>query len=231
MKLYLIPLPLHSQQPEPYFSLYLDEIGHLRHFFVENERTARRFLSAIKFPHPIRELNLYVLDKKTKQPQLEHYWQQLKQQPVGVLSEAGCPGVADPGQLAVQHAHRKGWEVVPLVGPSSILLGLMSSGLQGQRFTFHGYLPVKPAERTAAILKLEQQSVQQRASQLFIETPYRNKAMVQALLNTCKGNTQLYIGAGLTAEHSFSHTKTIEQWRQKAPDLGKTPATFILQGE
>jgi 16S rRNA (cytidine1402-2'-O)-methyltransferase len=149
---------------------------------------------------------------------------------IGLLSEAGCPAVADPGAGLVRLAHQKNLRVVPLVGPSSIVLALMASGLNGQRFAFHGYLPVERGQRTATIIDLEKASIARDQTQIFIETPYRNQKMLDCLISACRNDTVLCISASLTLENEYIATKTVREWRRALPDLNKKPAIFLLHG-
>ena len=197
----------------------------LRTFVVENARSARGFLKAIAHPGPLQELKLLILDEHTRDvaPLLAPL---LAGEDCGLMSEAGCPAVADPGAALVHQAHEAGIRVAPLVGPSSILLALMASGMNGQRFAFHGYLPVEPAERARAIKALEARSGAE--TQIFIETPYRNSALLSALLEHCRGDTLLCIAADLTLPAGFVCVRTIREWKKKLPMLDRRPAVFLL---
>lgn len=199
------------------------------HFIVENIRTARRFIKQVNPETDIDKLRFYELNKHTLPENLPEYLHPLEQgENMAIISEAGCPGVADPGAEIVRLAHQKGIKVVPFVGPSSILLALMASGLNGQNFAFNGYLPVKPKERTDSILKMERQLKSSGQAQIFIETPYRNNQLVEALLKTCSPDILLCIAANLTGENEFISTKTVAQWKKSAPDLHKQPAIFLI---
>lgn len=201
----------------------------LTYFLVENIRTARRFLSALGVERPIPELEFEELSKKTSEAEVEKLMQPLlKGQDVGVMSEAGCPGIADPGARAVAWAHRHSVKVVPLVGPSSIFLALMASGFSGQSFAFHGYLPIQPKERGAAIQSLEQQAGKLRQTQIFMETPYRNEKLFQQILKTCHPQTQLCIARGVTGSEEMIRTLSIAEWRKETPALHKVPTIFLL---
>jgi 16S rRNA (cytidine1402-2'-O)-methyltransferase len=200
-----------------------------KYFIVENIRTARRFLKQVNKEIDIDSLTFFELNKYTKAADLPKFLEPAnKGFDIAVISEAGCPGVADPGANIVKIAHEKGIKVIPLVGPSSILLALMASGLNGQNFTFHGYLPVKPHERTRAITSLEKQAENLRQTQIFIETPYRNNPMINDLVKTCSPSTLLCVAANITGENEFIQTKTIQQWKKNIPDLHKIPAIFLM---
>ena len=207
-------------------------IAALRLFFVENVRTARRFIKAVVPAAVIDELTLELLDKDAPADAVRRAIQRVAAgQDAGVLSEAGCPGIADPGAALAAEAHRQRVRVVPLTGPSSLLLALMGSGMNGQQFAFLGYLPVERAARQAAIRKLEQQALRAHQTQLFIETPYRNQALLTDLLATLAPATRLCIACDLTAETEFLVTKTVADWRKtEPPALHKRPAVFVVGG-
>ena len=203
----------------------------LRRYVVENAKPARQFLKDIGSPTPIREIDIVELgDNPTPQRCAELLAPACGGTDIGMLSDAGCPGIADPGALLVAAAHRAGIKVVPLVGPSAILLALMASGMNGQRFTFHGYLPVKPEARDAAIRALEAASQAGGAAQLFIETPYRNAPLIEALAATCRPGTRLCVAVDLTTASESVETRDIRAWRGRdtAP-YAKRPALFVLQ--
>lgn len=200
----------------------------LDYFLVENIRTARRFLSSLQLGLTIEDLTFEELSKNTPDSQIPNLLQPLLSgKDVGLMSEAGCPGIADPGARAVAWAHRNNIQVVPLIGPSSILLTLMGSGFNGQQFSFHGYLPIKGPERKRALQQLEK-AAQQGATQLFIETPYRNNQLLKDLLSSCQPGTSLCIGANLTAANAFLQTKTLKEWKKQLPDLHKIPTVFAF---
>jgi len=200
-----------------------------RYFIVENIRTARRFLKQLNQEINIDRLTFFELNKHTQPEELPGFLQPLEDgADVAVISEAGCPGVADPGAEVVKLAHEKGFKVVPLVGPSSIVLALMASGLNGQNFAFNGYLPVRANERIRAISQLEKKIKSNGQTQIFIETPYRNNQLINDLLKTCSPSTLLCIAANLTGENEFVVTKTIGQWKGIVPDLHKQPAIFLI---
>ena len=228
--LYLLPVtlgdtPLRNVLP----SYNSDVIGGIRHFIVENVRTARRFLRQVDPQFDIDGSCFYELNKHTSPQDISTFLQPLYYgKPMGVISEAGCPAVADPGADVVAIAQRKGIKVVPLVGPSSIILSVMASGFNGQSFAFHGYLPIKPDERTRKLRQLEQRIYNENETQLFIETPYRNGKMIEDILKTCRPQTKLCVAANLTCSDEFVQTRTIKEWRGKVPELSKIPCIFLL---
>ena len=205
-------------------------VASLTIFVVENAKTARQWLKWYGHPSEMRQLTIVELRAVDGRKALAAYLTPLMEgKNIGVMSEAGCPGVADPGANLVREAHRLGIRVAPLVGPSSILLALMASGLNGQRFRFHGYLPVDRIERAKAIAALEQSSRRDRETQLFIETPYRNGAMIDSLMATCNSQTLLCMAADVTGENETIVTRTIGEWKKQLPNLDKRPTVFLLQ--
>lgn len=229
--LYLIPTPL----GEGDFASILpagvqEQICLLNRFIVEHPKTARHFLKQLNLLQAMQTLQLEILDKHTPATELEALLAPLLAgEDVGLLSEAGCPAIADPGGLLVRLAHRKQIRVVPLVGPSAILLALMASGLNGQRFRFHGYLPIDSAARNKKIAELEKISIAADETQIFIETPYRNQKLLQALVQQCHTKTDLAIACNLTQPDEFVLTQAISVWRQgNWPDLHKKPTVFLL---
>jgi 16S rRNA (cytidine1402-2'-O)-methyltransferase len=202
----------------------------IRHFVVENTRSARRFLSALKIANPIDLLSFTELNEHTRPEEIFSMLSPaMNGENVGIISEAGVPSVADPGAALVAYAHVKGVRVVPLVGPSSILLALMGSGFNGQKFAFSGYLPIKQDDRIRAIRNLEKRSQQEGQTQIFMETPYRNNKLLADLLNTCQAQTKLCLAADITLSTEFIATKTIAEWGKNAPDINKRPCIFLLQ--
>ncbi len=198
-------------------------------YIVENLRNARRLLKQINSKININELTFFELNKHTDPNELPAFLKPLEQgENVAVISEAGCPGVADPGAEIVKIAHLKGYKVVPLTGPSSVILALMASGLNGQNFAFNGYLPVKHQERVKAISNLEKLVLSTGQTQIFIETPYRNNQIISDLLKTCSSSTLLSVAANLTGKDEFIATKTISAWKKEKPDLHKQPAIFLI---
>lgn len=228
--LYLLPVTLGNTSTHRVLPAYNAEvIAGIRHFIVENVRSARRFLRMVDSQFDIDGSVFYELNKHTKPQDIAKFLQPLVDGfPMGVISEAGCPAVADPGADVVAIAQRKGLKVVPLVGPSSIILSVMASGFNGQSFAFHGYLPIKPDERAKALHRLEQRIYAENQTQLFIETPYRNDKMVDDILRNCKPQTKLCIAANLTCDDEFVRTLTVKEWRGQLPDLSKKPTIFLL---
>jgi 16S rRNA (cytidine1402-2'-O)-methyltransferase len=228
--LYLIPVTLGETSIEQVLPAYnKDIITGISHFIVEDVRSARRFLKKVEKSIDIDALTFYTLNKHTDPKEIGSYLQPLTEgKPMGVISEAGCPAVADPGADVVAIAQRKGLKVVPLVGPSSIILSVMGSGFNGQSFAFHGYLPIEPAERAKRLKQLETRIYTENQTQLFIETPYRNNKMVDEIMKHCKPQTKLCIAAGITCENEYIRTRTIKEWKGKVPDLSKTPCIFLL---
>ena len=207
-------------------------IRSLRSFVAENAKSARQFLKILDYPHPLNQTPIEELNQHTPPERIPSLLQPLRAGlDLGLLSDAGCPAVADPGNALVALAHAEALRVVPLVGPSALLLALMASGLEGQRFCFHGYLPVERASRETSIRRLEQDSRTQRCAQLVIETPYRNNRLLEALAQVCQPSTRLCIAADLTLDTQFIRTLRIAQWRARRPDLDKRPAVFVLQAE
>jgi len=230
-KLYLIPAPIGEGAIETVIPQgTLDVLRSLQFFVVEELRTARRYLSKAKIANPIDTLTFFELNEHTAPETIAPFLQPaLDGHDIGLLSEAGAPAVADPGAALVRLAHNKGIEVVPLVGPSSLLLALMASGLNGQSFAFAGYLPVKPHERQQRIKQLERRSAAEQQTQLFIETPYRNLSLLEELLKTAAPATLLCIAANLTQPDAFIRTASIAQWKaQPLPDIHKKPCIFLL---
>jgi len=205
-------------------------IANTKIFLVENPRSARRYISSLKLGINIEELHMEVLDKDTPPEQVSRLMMPLLNgADIGVISEAGCPGIADPGALAVAYAHQKDIQVVPISGPSSMFLALMGSGFSGQSFAFHGYLPIDKKERAAALKKLEQESVREKRAQLFMETPFRNNQLLADALASLSPQTKLCIAKNLTAADELIQTKTIADWKNHPLDLHKVPTVFILQ--
>jgi len=227
-KLYLIPTTLGENAIQTIPPYVVEVIQHVEEDISERAKTARRFLKAANIGKPLNTITVHELDKHNPTNYLNEFLQNaLTGKDIGLLSEAGCPGVADPGAEVVALAHKKGIEVVPLVGPSSILLALMASGMNGQMFTFNGYLPPKTPERTRALKKLEQ--LAPRTTSIFIETPYRNQQMIETILKTLQPHSRLCIAADITLESEYILTKTIKEWRKtKIPNLHKRPAIFLI---
>ena len=229
--LYLIPVTLGETTVEQVLPSYNHEvIMGIRHFVVENIRSARRFLRQTDKAFPIDDSTFYEMGKHADDKLFSQYLQPLREgKPVGVISEAGCPAVADPGADIVSIAQREGLRVVPLVGPNSMIMAVMSSGLGGQTFAFNGYLPVEPADRTKRLKALETRAWTEGQTQLFIETPYRNQKMFQSLLSALRPQTCLCIAAGITTKDEYIRTLRISDWKKEVlPDLSKVPAIFLI---
>lgn len=229
--LYLIPVTLGETPIERVLPSYNHEvIMNLRHFIVENIRSARRFLRQVDKIFPIDESTFYEIGKHSDEKLFSSYLQPLREgKPVGVISEAGCPAVADPGADIVRIAQQEGLQIVPLTGPCSMIMAVMGSGLNGQSFAFNGYLPVEPSDRTKRLKALETRAWTEGQTQLFIETPYRNEKMLQSLLSALRPQTRLCIAAGITTADEYIRTLTIAQWKQtRLPDLSKVPAIFLI---
>jgi 16S rRNA (cytidine1402-2'-O)-methyltransferase len=229
-KLFLIPTPLGKRKENVSLPEHtLQTVKNLRCFLVEKPQTAQSFLQWIKHPVPNYEITLRVLNKKTPDQEIFSFLQFLREQDVGILSEAGAPGVADPGAKMVKLAYDNGYDVVPLVGPSSILLALMASGMNGQRFAFHGYLSLNDSERTREITQLELESSQKDQTQIFMETPHRNEVLFDQLLEKLRADTRLNISCNLNMPDEFVKTMAVHQWRNSPkPDLQKKPALFLI---
>lgn len=222
MILYAIPTPLGGPPADALPASALQIVKSLKDFAVENAKSARAFLGALGMN--VRELNIQAIGDDVR-PLLKPL---REGRPMGLLSEAGCPAIADPGARLVEAAHGEGWRVVPLIGPSSIVLALMASGLEGQRFAFCGYLPRESAQRAQRIRELEQRSRRERQTEIFIETPYRSDALLSALLETCRPATRLCVAAELTLPGESIATRSIAQWRRGAAPIGRRPAVFLL---
>lgn len=229
-KLYLIPSPLGDYPPEYVLpASVLEKIREISRYVVEETRTARRFLSAAGLKGKIQSLEFRELNEHTEHSEVESFLSLFKDgNDVGLISEAGLPAVADPGALLVALCHRHGIKVVPLVGPSSLMLALMASGLNGQSFAFRGYLPAKTDERKKAIKDVEKCSASLRQTQIMIETPYRNDALMSALVSECRDNTRICIAADITLPDEMIQTKTVAQWKKNPPQIGKRPCVFLL---
>ena len=228
--LYLLPVTLGDTAIDKVLPLYNREIiGGIRHFIVEDLRSARRFLRAVDPQFDIDGSQFFELNKHTSPQDISGYLRPLCDgKSMGVISEAGCPAVADPGADVVAIAQRKGLKVVPLVGPSSIILSVMASGFNGQSFAFNGYLPIKPEERAKKLRQLEQRIYSEEQTQLFIETPYRNGKMIEDIIKNCRPTTKLCIAANLTCDDEYVRTRTVKEWKGHVPDLSKIPCIFLL---
>lgn len=229
--LYLIPVPLGETSVESVLPSYnIEIIKNIKLFIVENVRSARRFLKKVSKDINIDEIEFYELNEHTKRDSIVNYLDPLSEgSPMGVISEAGCPAVADPGADIVALAQEKNFKIIPLVGPSSILMAVMASGLSGQSFAFNGYIPAKPQERESKLRQLEQKCYKENQTQLFIETPYRNAQMFESILKACKPQTKLCVAAGITCPEEYIKTKKISEWKKDMlPDLSKIPAIFLI---
>ncbi|MDC0231025.1 SAM-dependent methyltransferase [Aureispira] len=230
-QLFLIPTPLGEGVIGPFSKYLIDQIHQIDVFIVERGKTARQFLKKIKTPIPLQDMTFFELNKRTDPADHLSFLEPAinGNKSIGLLSEAGCPGVADPGAAIVKLAHELGIKVNPMVGPSSILLALMSSGMNGQQFAFHGYLPIKSNERKKALKNLERQSALKNQTQIFIETPYRNDGFVDDALSTLQPNTLFGIAVDLTLDSEWTHTLTIKSWHKAViPKLHKRPTVFLL---
>lgn len=229
--LYLIPCTLGDTPAEQVLPQHVINVARsLQYYVVEQLKTARQFLSALKHEHPIQSLHFETLNEHTAPAELAALLTPLLAgHDVGIISEAGCPGIADPGAALVELAHKNNIRVIPLVGPSSILLALMASGMNGQCFAFHGYLPINDADRSKTIAQLEAESANRRQTQLFIETPYRNDKLFQALIAKCQPRTLLCVATDVSLASEQIQTRTIQQWKsQPVPQLNKRPSLFLL---
>lgn len=228
MTLFLIPTILAPETQETVLPPQIkDVVSELNIFFVEELRTARRFISSLKLNKVIDDITFYELNKDTPPDQTLAQLKKLKTD-AGIISEAGCPGIADPGAVAVGFAHQLGHKVVPLVGPSSILMALMASGFNGQSFTFNGYLPIDKQLRIKSLQSLEQIAKKKQQTQIFMETPFRNNQLLEDVLQTLNTETLLCIACNVTAEDEFIKTLQIKDWRKSKPDLHKKPTIFLL---
>jgi len=228
--LYLIPTPISNEAPESIQVQKTSElVKSIKYYLVENLRTARRFLSSLHAGLVIDELQFFLLDKNTTQAELSNFWKEIPlHEKIGVLSEAGCPGIADPGAMAVKKAHQSGRKVIPVVGPSSIFLALMASGFSGQSFTFHGYLPIEKDSRKKMLKELEKTAVRTGQTQIFMETPYRNQTLLKDILETLEPETLLCLAANITAPGEFILTQKIADWKSTAFPSEKVPAVFLI---
>jgi 16S rRNA (cytidine1402-2'-O)-methyltransferase len=229
--LYLIPLPLAGHTHMSVLPLYTQQtLQRIDYFLAENARTARRYIQQIGPLKPLSTINFVQLDKHNlTDAAINLFMKPLYEgKDIGLVSEAGCPAIADPGSEVVAYAHNSGICVIPLVGPCSPLLALMASGLNGQQFAFHGYLPIERQARRLAIKKLEYNALQTGQTQIFIETPYRNQSLLEALLATCQPLTRLCIASQLTTPGGWVLTCTIQDWKKRKPNLHKIPSVFLL---
>ena len=230
--LYLIPCTLGENSPLEVLPLLIKKaIENIDHYIVEHEKSARRFIKNVASKKQQNSLQIEEINKFTDQEDIPNMLAPcLKGLDVGVISDAGCPGIADPGAAVVAQAHKNGIKVVPLVGPSSILLAMMASGFNGQNFAFNGYLPIDKAERKAKIKQLEKRSIQDNQSQLFIETPYRNNQMLESLTTALQKNTDICVACDITLSTEYIRTAPAKDWKRIKVDLHKRPTMFIIQG-
>jgi 16S rRNA (cytidine1402-2'-O)-methyltransferase len=227
--LYLVPAALGGDPGSVLPPRTRERLFALADFVVENPKSARQFLKAAGYPYPLQSVRMHVLDEHTPETALpELLAPVLAGQDCGLLSEAGCPAVADPGALLVRLAHESGVRVVPLVGPSAVLLALMASGLNGQRFAFHGYLPVQAAERRRRLQDLERESQRGDCTQIFIEAPYRNNSLLRAILDACRDDTLLCLATDISVQSEAIKTRPVKAWRNRVPDLDRRPTVFLL---
>jgi len=228
--IYLIPSLIGENDTKSSITPRLVEvINTINTYIVENERSARRFLKIAGIEKPIDSLKFFVLNNETPPGEISRYLDPIENgTDAGIISEAGCPGIADPGAEVVKLAHQKGIKVIPLVGASSIFMALMASGMNGQNFAFTGYLPIKKPDRVMALKTLEKRSIQENQTQIFMETPYRNNQLLADILTVCKPNTHLCIACDITLESEFIKNQTIKQWKNDIPDIDKRPAIFLL---
>lgn len=230
-QVYLIPTPLGENNISSLPAYLIEQVQQIDVFIVERGKTARQFLKAIQTPIPLQSMTFFELNKRTHPDDIQSFLKPALEEGknIGLLSEAGCPGVADPGAVVVQLAHQQGVKVVPLVGPSSILLALMASGMNGQQFAFHGYLPIKSPERKKMLKQLERQSAKNNQTQIFIETPYRNDGFIEDALAILQPHTLFGIAADITLPSEYINTQTVQNWKKKKiPSLHKRPTIFLL---
>lgn len=228
-KVYLIPTVLHEEALETIPPYILDAVKDCQVFFVEAEKTARRFLKKLWREMVIDDYQWFTIHKAEAEVK-QQFLQLLKAgKNIGIISEAGCPGIADPGQLLIEAAQQAGCIIKPLVGPSSILLALMASGMNGQCFQFHGYLPIDSFERKKKLKELEADSLKRNCTQLFIETPYRNNPLIRDILDSCREETSLCIAVDITGSTETIRTKSIKHWKKEIPDIHKRLAIFLIQ--
>ena len=229
-KLYLIPTTLGENAPLEVLPISVKKVIELvDNYIVENEKTARHFIKKISSGKSQPSLIINVLNKFTNESELPSFLDACEQgKPVGLLSEAGCPGIADPGSEIVKIAHKKNIQVVPLVGPSSILLAMMASGMNGQNFSFNGYLPIDNSELRKSLKNLERESFNKNSSQIFIETPYRNNKMLEEICNVLSPDTNVCVASDITLPSEYIKTQTVKKWKHTKVDLHKRPTIFII---
>ena len=228
-KVYLIPTVLHDEHAETIPAYVLDAIKDCSVFFVENEKTARRFLKKLDKTIVIDDYQWFTIHKAEDEVKQQFITLLKAANNIGIISEAGCPGIADPGQILAEAAQQMNAVIKPLVGPSSILLALMASGMNGQQFQFNGYLPIDANDRKRKLKELENESLKKNCTQIFIETPYRNNQLIKDILQTCNNETKFCIAVDITASTEMIHTKKIKEWKNSIPDIHKRLAIFLLQ--
>lgn len=228
--LFLIPVPLAENTIEKVISNFqFDLINNINTYIVENEKTARFWLKQMGLKTRQSDLTIHVYGKHSKEEDISNYFKELEEGwDVGLMSEAGCPAIADPGSEIVLEAHRRSLRVVPMVGPSSIILALMASGFNGQNFAFHGYLPIDKAQRVRRIKDLETAAEKLKQTQIFIETPFRNNQLLEDIIKTCNPKTKLCVACNISSDDEQIISKPIEQWRKQKPDFHKKPAIFLI---
>ena len=230
-RLYLIPNTMSEESDSSVIPAYVvDVVSRIRYFFVEEERSARRFLKRLNPQFPLGECQLFLLNEHSHWQDVEKEFEQIQGNDIGIISEAGCPCVADPGAELVLLAHQKNMEVVPLIGPSSIVLALMASGLNGQNFAFNGYLPKEKDERIRKIKALEQRSSMEQQTQIFMEAPYRNQNLFEEIVSACADATLLSVAVDLTSTSEYIKTLSIKEWKRTPPQIRKREALFLIQG-
>jgi 16S rRNA (cytidine1402-2'-O)-methyltransferase len=230
-KVYLVPSVLDESALQTIPTYLIDAVKDCKVIFAENERTTRRFLKSICKDIVIDDFEWFTIHKAEEEQKIS-FLQKIKEgKNIAIISEAGCPGIADPGQILVELAQQLNVIVKPLVGPSSILLALMASGMNGQQFEFVGYLPIDNIERAKTIKEMESSSVKKNSTEIFIETPYRNNQLIETLLKNCKATTRICIAAELTGTNEFVKTKTVADWQKEEIDFHKKPVIFLLQAQ
>ena len=228
-KVYMVPTTMGDSGIESVIPIdVVEKVKQLRVFIVEDLRTARRYLRKLDRTFDIDNSTFFEINKRTKQVELNKFFQSNKNNEIGVISEAGCPGIADPGADVVKLAHANNIKVVPFVGPSSILMALISSGMNGQNFAFVGYIPINKTDRINRIKELEKRSFKEHQTQIFIETPFRNTHLFNDIINNCSLNTKLCVASDISLETEFIKTKTVENWRKTKIDIAKRPTVFLI---
>ncbi len=229
-KLYLIPTKLGESDYTSIFpELNKKIILSLKSFIIEDLRSARRFLKSLKYPGNFDDVQFHTLNEHTEEKNTYEYLETIfKGKDLGLLSDAGMPCIADPGNIIVQRAHQENIRVIPLIGPSSIFLALAASGFNGQQFCFHGYLPIRENEKIKKLKELEKSCIQENQTQIFIETPYRNQAIFETITKVCDANTKVCIACDLTLENEYIKTKTVFEWKKQNPPIQKRPVVFLL---